>query len=61
MPTALQFVTLLVPARYFLAVLRGIVLKGSSLAALSDPMLALVIYAAAVLALASVRLARRRG
>ncbi len=31
MPSALQYVTYLVPARYFLVVLRGIVLKGAAL------------------------------
>lgn len=60
MPRALQVVTLLVPARYFLVVLRGIVLKGSSLASVSGPIVALVIYAVVVLALASVRLAKQR-
>lgn len=61
MPPALQLVTGIVPARYFLVVLRAIVLKGAPLATLGWPMLALSIYAAAVLALSSVRLARERG
>ncbi len=58
MPRALQVVTYAVPARYFLVVLRGIVLKGSSLTVLAAPMGALVLYAVVALALASVRLAR---
>jgi ABC-2 type transport system permease protein len=61
MPFALQIITYGVPARYFLVVLRGIVLKGSSLSVLAAPMGALVIYAAVFLVLASVRLARRHG
>ena len=61
MPWALQVITFLVPARYFLVVLRGILLKGSTLTTLATPILALVVYAVVVLALASVRLARRHG
>lgn len=60
MPPALQLVTNLVPARYFLVALRGIVLKGSPLAAHTGPLIALSIYAAAMLSLASLRLARER-
>lgn len=58
MPRALQLVTLVVPARYFLIALRGIVLKGTPLVLLWEQMIALSIYALAMLALASVRLAR---
>jgi len=49
-----------VPARYFLVALRGIVLKGTSIALLWPQVVALVVYALAMLALASVRLARER-
>jgi len=61
MPAALQVVTYLVPARYFLVALRGIVLKGTALAHLLPQLAALTVYAAAMLGLASVRLARQRG
>jgi ABC-2 type transport system permease protein len=60
MPRALQLVTNVVPARYFLVALRGIVLKGASVAHLIGPLVALAIYAAAMLSLASLRLARER-
>ena len=60
MPRALQLVTTIVPARYFLVALRGIVLKGSPLTLLWPQMLALVVYALAMLTLSSVRLARER-
>jgi ABC-2 type transport system permease protein len=60
MPIALQYVTLAVPARYFLEALRGIVLKGLDLSLVLDDVAALGIYAAVVLALASLRLARSR-
>ncbi len=61
MPTPIQAVTYLVPARYFLVALRGIVLKGVGLAAVWRDMTALSIYAVVVLGLASARLARERG
>jgi ABC-2 type transport system permease protein len=61
MPRPIQLVTYAVPARYFLVALRGIVLKGVGLATVWKHVMALVIYAAAVLGLASVRLARGRG
>ncbi|MGH9372133.1 MAG: ABC transporter permease [Vicinamibacterales bacterium] len=60
MPRALQLVTNLVPARYFLIALRGIVLKGAPIASLVTPLVAMSIYAAAMLALASLRLSRER-
>lgn len=59
MPAFLQYVTAVVPARYFLIALRGIVLKGLGLVDVWQPILALTIYAAAVLGLAAARLARR--
>ena len=61
MPPALQVVTYVVPARYFLVALRGIVLKGAPLEHLLPQLAALTVYAAAMLTLASVRLARGRG
>lgn len=60
MPPALQVVTHVVPARYFLIALRGIVLKGSGLLHLVPQLVALTIYAVAMLGLASLRLARER-
>jgi drug efflux transport system permease protein len=60
MPYALQLITHLVPARYFLIALRGIVLKGSPIRLLWEQMLALTIYALLMLTLSSVRLARER-
>lgn len=61
MPEALQAVTYAVPARYFLVALRGIVLKGTALSDHLPQLAALTAYAAAMLVLASVRLAKERG
>jgi ABC-2 type transport system permease protein len=60
MPRALQVITHLVPARYFLVALRGIVLKGTALHSLLPQLAALSLYAAAMIGLASLRLARER-
>jgi ABC-2 type transport system permease protein len=59
MPPALQTITLVVPARYFLVALRGIVLKGTGLAIIWPQLLALTGFAMFVLLLASVRLRRQ--
>jgi ABC-2 type transport system permease protein len=59
MPIALQYISAIVPARYFLVALRGIVLKGLDLGHLWMPIGALVLYAVVMLGLAAFRLARR--
>lgn len=61
MPPPIQIVTAIVPARYFLVALRGIVLKGIGIAMIWRELAALAIYAVGLLALASMRLARERG
>jgi ABC-2 type transport system permease protein len=61
MPEVLQYLTYAVPTRHYLVVLRGVVLKGTDLSPYGRPMLYLGLYAAVVLAVASVRLARREG
>jgi ABC-2 type transport system permease protein len=59
MPVALQYITTVVPAKYFLVALRGVVLKGLGLRALWQPLGALTVYAIVVLGLSAARLARR--
>jgi len=59
MPAFLQAITYVVPARYYLVILRGVILKGAGLAPYWDQMLALIAFAVVVVSLASVRLARR--
>ncbi len=58
MPGWLQAVTHLVPARYYLVVLRGIILKGSGLGPYWDQMAYLGLFAVFFLGIAAVRLAR---
>jgi ABC-2 type transport system permease protein len=59
MPVFLRGVTYVVPARYFLVALRGIVLKGVGLWVVWPQLAALTAYALVVLLLASVRLRRQ--
>jgi ABC-2 type transport system permease protein len=58
MPTALQVVTYAVPARYFLTILRGIVLKGVGVLQFWQDLAALVVFATVMLGLSSLRLKR---
>lgn len=60
MPHVLQLITLVVPARYFLIALRGIVLKGTPLDLLWPQMAALSVYAFVMMSLASLRLAKEK-
>ncbi len=53
MPAFIQGITYLVPARYYLAILKGIFLKGSGLADLTAPIALLTVYAVAIGLLAS--------
>ena len=59
MPIFIQGLSHIFPARYFLVVLRGVVLKGAGLAPYWKDLLFLVIYAAIVLVIATARLTRR--
>src|SRR4029453_2863942 len=58
MPTVVQWITHIVPARYFLVALRSIVLKGADITAFWQEMVALAIFATVALGLASLRLRR---
>jgi ABC-2 type transport system permease protein len=58
MPLWLQAITHIVPARYYLVVLRGIIVKGTGLGPFLDQVGWLALYSFLVLALASLRFAR---
>ena len=59
MPAPIRAVTYIVPARYFLVALRSIVLKGAGLAVFWPQLVALAVYAALMLTMASRRLHRQ--
>ena len=61
MPRVLQLVTYLVPARYFVTILRGIYLKGVGLAVLWPECLLLTVFGALMLALLGPRLQETAG
>jgi ABC-2 type transport system permease protein len=58
MPIVVQWITHIVPARYFLVALRSIVLKGTDITAFWQQLVALAIFATIATALASLRLKR---
>jgi ABC-2 type transport system permease protein len=55
MPPVFRFLSRLIPARYFIEVIRGIVLRGASIAELWQPTLLLAIYTFAIIGLAVAR------
>ncbi len=52
MPTVVQWITYLVPARYFITLLKAIYLKGAGISVLAGEGLLLVVYAAGAILLA---------
>jgi len=61
MPQAIQAVTYVVPARYFVVILKGIYLKGVGLEILAGQVILLLIYSAVMLTLARVKLKKKLG
>jgi ABC-2 type transport system permease protein len=59
MPAVLRFVSGVVPLTYFLVVVRGVVLKGVSVPALTSQIVTLAVFGAALIALASMRFRKR--
>jgi len=61
MPRAVQYLTYLMPLRYFLVIVRGVFLKGVGLDVLWPQVLALTAFGAAILGLAVMRFQKRLG
>jgi ABC-2 type transport system permease protein len=61
MPQLLQYVTYIVPAKYFLLIIRGIMLKGSGIAVLWPQAVALVVITIVLLGIASKKFKMRIG
>ena len=59
MPAPLRVVSRLVPARYFITVLRGVLLKGNGIGELWDELLALLVFAIAMIVISTVRFQRK--
>ena len=58
-PFPIRLITYVVPARYYLVVIRGVILKGTALAPFGRELLFLGLYGAIVVTIATVRLTRR--
>jgi ABC-2 type transport system permease protein len=61
MPEPMQYVTLLIPLRYFLVIIRGIFLKGVGLEVLWPQALALLVFGVTVLGVAGLRFRKHLG
>jgi ABC-2 type transport system permease protein len=59
MPTVIQWLTVLIPARHFLVILRSIFLKGSGFGMLWQPALVLLVFGLLMLGLCSVRFRKK--
>jgi ABC-2 type transport system permease protein len=59
MPRAIQIVTYIVPARYFIAILKSIYLKGVGLEIIGGQIILLIIYGAFMVILARVKLKKK--
>ncbi len=61
MPRIIQHVTLLIPLRYFLVIVRGIFLKGNGLAILWPQVVVLLVFGVSILGLSVLRFRKRLG
>jgi ABC-2 type transport system permease protein len=61
MPAIIQYITYLVPLRYFIVILRGIILKGIGIADLWPQTLALLIFGILIVFLSSLRFRKKLG
>jgi len=59
MPMALQYISAIVPLRYFLVIIRALLLKGVGVAALQNEIIALVIFAVVIMGAAAARFRKR--
>ena len=59
MPKVLQYVSAIVPLRYYLVIIRALLLKGVGLPALQNEVIALSIFAVVIMGIASLRFRKR--
>jgi len=59
MPLWIQYITYIIPLRYFITIVRGIILKGIGLEQLYGQFLALLIFGISILALSSLRFRKK--
>ncbi len=61
MPKALQAVSYVVPLRYMLVIIRGIILKGVGLRILAEQVVALAVFGVGIMVVAAARFRKRLG
>ena len=59
MPRWLQFISYVIPARYGLIIIRSIILKGVGLEILTEQVVAILIFGAIIVTLASTRFKKK--
>ena len=59
MPQVLQYVSAIVPLRYYLVIIRALLLKGVGLSALQNEVIALTIFAVVIMGIAALRFRKR--
>ena len=59
MPRFLQYVSAIVPLRYYLVIIRALLLKGVGLSALQNEVIALTIFAVVIMGIAALRFRKR--
>jgi len=59
MPRVLQWISYIMPLRYYLVIIRSLMLKGVGLSAIQDETLALVLFGLAIMAAAALRFRKR--
>lgn len=59
MPVALQWISTVIPAKYFLEILRGVMLKGNSILYLWPPLWSLLIFTVIVMVISIIRFRRQ--
>jgi ABC-2 type transport system permease protein len=59
MPLPLQWVSYVIPLRYYLTIIRSLLLKGSNLAQLQNDVIALTVFASILMVLAATRFRKR--
>ena len=61
MPEVLQWFTYIVPPRHFIVIMRSIILKGSGVEAWTTEFVALIVFAVAMVTIASKRMRKENG
>jgi len=59
MPKILQWISYIFPLRYYLAIIRSLMLKGVGIASLTEEVIALVVFGILIMTAASMRFRKR--